>query len=102
VSTLRKVLGDTTRPPRYIETVARSGYRSIAPVTELRTDRRVIPGRWSIAVLPARSLTGGTEGERLVGLAITNALVDRLGRFDPVVVRPTSAVHTYRNGVKDR
>ena len=30
VSALRKALGDTSRPPRYIETVARSGYRFIA------------------------------------------------------------------------
>ena len=33
VSTLRKALGDASRPPAYIETVARSGYRFIAPVT---------------------------------------------------------------------
>lgn len=33
VSTLRKALGDDSRPPAYIETVARSGYRFIAPVT---------------------------------------------------------------------
>jgi DNA-binding winged helix-turn-helix (wHTH) protein/Tfp pilus assembly protein PilF len=33
ISALRKVLGDDTRPPAYIETVARSGYRFIAPVT---------------------------------------------------------------------
>lgn len=33
VSALRKVLGDNVRPPAYIETVARSGYRFIASVT---------------------------------------------------------------------
>lgn len=32
VSTLRRALGDEARPPTYIETVARSGYRFIAPV----------------------------------------------------------------------
>jgi transcriptional activator of cad operon len=32
VSQLRKVLGDTGTPPSYIETVARKGYRLIAPV----------------------------------------------------------------------
>ena len=36
VSALRKALGDDTRPPAYIETVSRSGYRFIASVT---TDR---------------------------------------------------------------
>ncbi|MBI4474552.1 MAG: winged helix-turn-helix domain-containing protein [Acidobacteria bacterium] len=33
VAALRKALGDDTRPPAYIETVARSGYRFIAAVT---------------------------------------------------------------------
>lgn len=32
VSALRRTLGDETRPSRYIETVARSGYRFVAPV----------------------------------------------------------------------
>jgi DNA-binding winged helix-turn-helix (wHTH) protein len=38
VSALRKALGDDTRPPTYIETVARSGYRFIAPVTRVASD----------------------------------------------------------------
>jgi DNA-binding winged helix-turn-helix (wHTH) protein/tetratricopeptide (TPR) repeat protein len=97
VSALRKALNDTTRTPVFIETVARSGYRFIAPVLGQATDRRVIPGRWSIAVLPARSPTGGSESDLLIGLAISDALIDRLGRFDPVVVRPTEAVHTRSN-----
>ena len=33
IAALRKALGDDTRHARYIETVARSGYRFIAPVT---------------------------------------------------------------------
>lgn len=35
VFTLRKVLGDTAEEPTYIETVAKGGYRFIAPVNEL-------------------------------------------------------------------
>lgn len=35
VSQLRKVLGDTEAEPRYVETVARKGYRLIAPVRQL-------------------------------------------------------------------
>src|SRR6185436_5655122 len=35
VSQLRKVLGDTDDPPRYIATIARKGYRLIAPVSKV-------------------------------------------------------------------
>jgi DNA-binding winged helix-turn-helix (wHTH) protein/Tfp pilus assembly protein PilF len=38
ISALRKALGDDKRPPAYIETVARSGYRFIAPVTRVAAD----------------------------------------------------------------
>jgi DNA-binding winged helix-turn-helix (wHTH) protein len=38
VSALRKALGDDTRPPAYIETVARSGYRFVASVTRDAVD----------------------------------------------------------------
>src|SRR5687767_13423884 len=38
VSTLRKLLGDDPRAPRYIRTVAGRGYRFIAEVREVRDD----------------------------------------------------------------
>jgi len=47
MSQLRKVLGDTDDPPRYIETVARKGYRLIAPVT--------VPAKPSLSTLPLES-----------------------------------------------
>ena len=37
------------------------------------------------------------KARRSSDLAITDSLIDRLGRFDPVLVRPTGAVHTYMN-----
>ena len=63
VSALRKLLGDTSRTPRFIETVSRSGYRFIAAVSEETLVRQVIPGRWSIAVLPARAPSDAIGGE---------------------------------------
>ena len=40
VAALRKALGDTARPWRYIETVSRSGYRFVAPIEAGRLPRR--------------------------------------------------------------
>jgi DNA-binding winged helix-turn-helix (wHTH) protein len=37
MSALRRTLGDEPRPSTYIETVARSGYRFVAPVGVLTT-----------------------------------------------------------------
>jgi DNA-binding winged helix-turn-helix (wHTH) protein/uncharacterized protein HemY len=38
VSAVRKALGDDARPPTYIETVPRSGYRFVAPVSVVHSD----------------------------------------------------------------
>jgi DNA-binding winged helix-turn-helix (wHTH) protein/Tfp pilus assembly protein PilF len=43
ISALRKALGDDKRPPAYIETVSRSGYRFIAPVTRDAEDEESAP-----------------------------------------------------------
>ncbi len=64
VFTVRKILGDTPKDPRYIATVAGRGYQFVAPVTELNGEA---PN--------ARRPLGGT-GRRLIGsLAATAALV---------------------------
>ena len=41
VSALRKALGDSRRQPRFVETVQRSGYRFVAPVTTIGAHQRV-------------------------------------------------------------
>lgn len=43
VSKLRRALGDDVRAPQYIETIAKRGYRLIAPVTAAVPDRAVTP-----------------------------------------------------------
>ena len=40
VSAVRKALGDDARPPTYIETLSRSGYRFIAPVSTVPFDAK--------------------------------------------------------------
>lgn len=46
VSELRQAIGDDSRTPRYIKTVARRGYRFIAPVTRIEADS----GQWRPAL----------------------------------------------------
>ncbi|SPF43999.1 putative Transcriptional regulator domain-containing protein [Candidatus Sulfopaludibacter sp. SbA4] len=97
VSSLRKALSDGDRKRRYIETVSRSGYRFVSEVTRRTVERP------SLAVLP--SVPVSTEifsaRDRSIGLALADAVIDRLGRFPEIVVRPTRAVHTYMHAAED-
>ena len=94
VSGLRKALGDSTRCPRFIETVSRSGYRFIAPVSR-STEEGDQTERYALAVLPAQPSAGAaSDADRSIGLAIADALIDRLGRYSALTVRPTRAIHT--------
>src|SRR5918997_2633188 len=38
ISTLRKIFGDDRARPRFIETIPKTGYRLVAPVTDARDD----------------------------------------------------------------
>ena len=102
ISALRKALGDDEGERRYIETVSRTGYRFVAPVRHLTEDES-LPAQQSVAVLPARPFIGEmfSERDRHTGLAIADALIDRLGRSGHILVRPTRAVRAYVNAPDD-
>jgi len=53
ISALRKILGDDRREQQYIETVARRGYRFVAPVSEVHGDDRdlIVENRTSVRVV---------------------------------------------------
>jgi DNA-binding winged helix-turn-helix (wHTH) protein/Flp pilus assembly protein TadD len=102
VSGLRKALADTAHSPRYIETVSRSGYRFISEVTRSPADDWGTAGRYSIAVLPAQPAGNASDADRSIGLAIADAVIDRLGRHRHLSVRPTRAVHTLTDPGADR
>lgn len=84
VSALRRALGKREDGGSYIETVARRGYRFVAPA-------RAPSASPSLAVLPFRVL-GAVGGLDWLGPAMADALITRLGGTDRVIVRPTSAV----------
>jgi DNA-binding winged helix-turn-helix (wHTH) protein/TolB-like protein/Flp pilus assembly protein TadD len=107
ISLLRVALGDNHRQPRYIETVAKRGYRFVAPVELLPHEAAVVhnlavdlsgeglgerlPEISSLAVLPFKNMTTQARNQYL-GLGLADALITRLSKLTHVTVRPTSAV----------
>lgn len=110
VRRLRRALGDDADTPRFIETIPKLGYRFSGPVF-LKDGDRGGDGRpsepkgnshqtWScgqasaalsVAVLPFKGMGLGAE-HRWLALALTDALITRLGSLRRFAVRPTSAV----------
>ncbi len=76
---LRDVLRDQARHPRYIETLARRGYRFIAPVEQVSS------GRLTLAVLPFENLNRDPEQD-FVADAVSDALRMELGNVSSLRV----------------
>jgi len=100
VNKLRELLGDSSKSPRFVETLPRVGYRFIAPVDK--------PGRTQtyaskkmLAVLPFKNLSGDPEQE-FFAEGLTEELISHLGQLNPKrlgVIARTSAVQ-YRGSKK--
>jgi len=89
VSQIRTVLGDSGRNPRFIETLAKRGYRFVAPVSGGAAGADC--GNLSIAVLPFDNLTGDPALGYLAD-GISDLLTTGLGAMKGVrVVSRTSA-----------
>jgi len=104
VFTLRRALGDDRAEPRYIETIARRGYRFLATVTavaqaetaDLPDEATVDISRSSVvAVLPFLNNTGDPEFEYLAD-SITGNLINNLSRLSLLRVMSRSTVLRYK------
>jgi subtilisin family serine protease len=73
VHKVRTILGDNADNPRFIETLARRGYRFVAPVHSRTLDGEV--PRRMIAVLPFVNLGGDPQQEYFVD-GMTDALIE--------------------------
>jgi TolB-like protein len=97
VSKLREALGDSPDRPRFIETVARRGYRFIAPLEKQARPRpdalTSSPTRVMVAVLPLENLTGD-PGEEYFSDSMTEELITQLASLRPrqlgVIARSSS------------
>jgi TolB-like protein/DNA-binding winged helix-turn-helix (wHTH) protein len=126
IALIRRLLGDDTRNPRYIETVATVGYRFIQgvevsadPVGELAAPDlpRIIPVAGddeaprsatvsvphfldSIAVLPFEDVEGPPELEYLSD-GMTTSLIDKLSQLNGLHVVPRTTVFRYKGKKSD-
>lgn len=87
VRKLRRALGETPTEPRFIETVARKGYRFIAQPTggsggAQPAERAAEPRRVMLAVLPLENLSAHPQQDYFSD-GLTEELISELGRFSP-------------------
>ncbi len=103
VNKLRGALGDDAANPRFIETIARRGYRLIVSVQHDPPARAPsgAAGRIRLAVLPLRLLSAAAERTDF-SEGLTEELIAQLGRLSPArlgIIARTSAMH-YGDGSK--
>src|SRR6266542_2493311 len=85
VNKLRQALGDSAKNPFFIETVARRGYRFIAPV---ETDMPLRPAssgradRVKVAVLPFCNISDDS-GQECFSDGVTEEVISQLGSSNP-------------------
>lgn len=103
---LRRALGDDRTGPKYIETVARRGYRFVGPVrvfdpaepqNGLAVAASIEP---VVAVLPFVNSTGDPELEYLAD-GLTDNIINNLSRVSKLRVMSRSAVFRYRSKEAD-
>ncbi|HEX6879501.1 MAG TPA: tetratricopeptide repeat protein [Terriglobales bacterium] len=85
VSKLREALNDSPSAPRFIETVARRGYRFLAPVKYVQNhfgNGRSIAKRIRVAILPFQNLSGDPQQEYFSD-GLTEEMIIQVGQLQP-------------------
>ncbi len=99
VNKLRQALGDSAESPRFVETLARRGYRFIAPVEVPSAARSRLlqhaESLHSIAALPFQNI-GGDPSMEYLSDGITERLISTLSQFPDVRVMARSTVFRYK------
>ena len=103
VKRLRHALGDAPANPRFVETLARRGYRFIAPVSAASTSTPATPQVRvveSLAVLPFGNTDADPETEYLAD-GITESIINHVSRLSGVRVMARSTVFRYKEKALD-
>jgi TolB-like protein/Flp pilus assembly protein TadD len=96
ISMLRRILGKEDPEHKYIQTVAKRGYRLLGDVREIVEPARIL----SLAVLPFRCLAADPTYSYL-NVGLSDAIITRLARSGQLVVRPTTAMLRYEDKFGD-
>ena len=101
IADLRRALGDNRECPQYIETIAKRGYRLIAPVSGVvhadRSRESTAPQEPSLLVLPFTNF--GPETDKYFCEGLTDEVINALTRVDGLrVISRTSAFAAHARG----
>ncbi len=101
VNRLRTALGDSAANPRFVETIARRGYRLLVPVVGGPLPAaRTSPRRIRLAVLPFENVSADAEQE-FFSDGLTEEMITELGRLSPAqlgIIGRTSAMQYKQSG----
>ena len=101
VNRLRTALGDSAANPRFVETIARRGYRLLVPVTaDPLPSAATVSRRIRLAVLPFENVSADTEQE-FFSDGLTEEMITELGRLIPAqlgIIGRTSAMQYKQSG----
>ena len=96
ISKIREALGDSAQNPRFVETVARRGYRFLADVTALDVSPEQIR---SLVVLPLESLSSDAAQDYFAD-GMTDELITRLGKVGALRVISRTSAMMYKHARK--
>ena len=85
ISKLREALNDSPSAPRFIETIARRGYRFLAPVSSAQVaagNGRPVVKKQRIAILPFQNLSGDSSQE-FFSDGLTEEMIIHVGQLQP-------------------
>jgi TolB-like protein/Flp pilus assembly protein TadD len=93
ISKIREALGDSAQKPRFVETVARRGYRFLADVAVIDIRPEQIR---SLVVLPLESLSSDASQDYFAD-GMTDELITRLGKISALRVISRTSAMTYKD-----
>jgi TolB-like protein/Tfp pilus assembly protein PilF len=97
INKIREALGDSAINPRFVETVARRGYRFLADVAAIDSPSpRLAAEIRSLAVLPLEDLSGDGSQEYFAD-GMTDALIMSLGQISALRVISRTSVMSYKS-----